>query len=241
MKLNNIGIVLVRTQEPGNAGAACRAMRNTGISELILVSPIDFQAKQNRWMACGSFDLLKNAETAGSLSEALSDKGLTVGFTRRTGSTRGPVITLRESLPEIAAAAEDNKVALVFGNEMNGLSNEELLQCQALVTIPCAPENPSLNLAQAVMVCCYELFSYKKKIPRENRLKLAENRLVEHMYGRLTETLALIGYGNEGDRKVLDCIIRRLRRIFGRSGLEKRDLDTINGMCTQIQNYRNKL
>ena len=157
MSLPSIAVVLSRTSHPGNIGAAARAMKTMGLSDLRLVAPRRFPDPEAVALAAGGADVLDSARVVASLEEALVDRVLSVGFTARSRGLSLPAATVRECAPEIVAAAAEGGVALVFGNETSGLSNEELLRCQRLVTIPANPAYSSLNLAAAVQVACYEL------------------------------------------------------------------------------------
>src|SRR5215471_13504370 len=160
MSLSNCRIVLVHTHYAGNLGATARVMRNFGLTDLVLVAPYCFPTDlEARRMARGGLAILDSARTVPDLGEALADcvysfatSSLTAGLIR--GGTIG---TAAERMPELFAAADAGPVAIVFGPEPHGLSNEEIGRCSGLVHIPVDAEFGSLNLAQAVAICCYEL------------------------------------------------------------------------------------
>jgi len=156
--LQNITVVLVRPQYAGNIGSVCRAMKNMGLSKLILVSPEpDPLSTEAKMMATSAQDLLRKAKILPSLEEALLGFRWIAGTSARKGRNRGPFIFPREICPEIIGHARSIPVAILFGPEDRGLTNEELAPCQALIQIPTHPGLSSLNLAQAVMVMGYEL------------------------------------------------------------------------------------
>jgi len=149
--------VLYRPQSAGNIGAAARALKNMGFDDLRLVGRGPLNDRDAVKMAVHADDLLANATVYPSLAAALADCSLAVGTTSRRGGYRSRATPLRAAAVELDALATANKIAIVFGREDRGLTNRELKLCHRLVTIPTAPEYPSLNLAQAVMVVAYEL------------------------------------------------------------------------------------
>src|SRR6478672_1762081 len=155
--VSSLRIVLSRTSHPGNIGAAARAMKTMGFADLRLVSPKAFPAVEANAMASGAVDVLEAARVFDTLEDALADVVHAVGFSARSRDLSHPVQSLRDAAPDIVARSAHGKVALVFGNETFGLSNEELARCQAFVSIPANPHYASLNLAAAVQVACYEL------------------------------------------------------------------------------------
>src|SRR5574340_149370 len=155
--LSRIRVVLTRTSHPGNIGAAARAMKTMGLTRLFLVDPqcqIDGQA---RAMASNALDVLGRATHCASLAQALDGCVLVAGLTARRREYAAPFKWARDAAPEVIAAAAAGEVALVFGNETSGLSNDELAQCRLPVAIPTDAQFSSLNLAAAVQVMCYEL------------------------------------------------------------------------------------
>src|SRR5574343_601766 len=209
--LKNIGVVLARPNHPGNIGSAARAMKTMGLTRLYLVEPKVFPSEEANVLASGAVDVLEHATVVGSLTEALSDVTVACALTSRRRELTTPLSTPRETAPElIARAREGEQVALVFGNETFGLSIEEVEQCNRLVTIPGNPDYFSLNLAMAVQVMTYELFShtgvnvdYLK--PDGNSATQGE---VDGMVDHLDATLEDIGYYR---RRNSERMIRRLR------------------------------
>jgi tRNA/rRNA methyltransferase len=234
MSLTNLRIVLVRPQDSGNIGAVARAMGNFGVQDLALVDPAQFCRERADVMAVHARTVLDTLRVYSSLPAGVADCGLVVGTTRRPGLYREGAVTLRVSAPQIVAAATANRVALVFGPEDNGLSNEDLRCCQQLVTIPTDPTYASLNLAQAVLVCCYEVFLAAADGGGDRPRVLAVADRQELMYEKLKRALLKIGFLH-GDNP--DHIMFALRRILGRAGLEDRDVRILLGMARQIDWY----
>ena len=237
--LERMRVVLSRPLHPGNIGAAARAMKTMGLAELVLVAPASFPHPQARALAAGATDVLDRARVFATLGEAVADCVLAVGLSRRERELGPPTATPREAVPELLALAEQGPVALVFGNETFGLSNEELAHCQRIITIPANPTYPSLNLGAAVQVMAYELHlatlsreSDRQRAPQKppERVSLGE---MEYFYRRLEETLIHIGFLNPAHPKRL---MPRLRRLFDRCGLEKEELSILLGILKKANN-----
>lgn len=238
--MGNISVVLVGTRNSGNVGSVARAMKNCGVGRMVLVDPPPLDTPDLRKLAWGSLDIVEGARVCATLDEALGEYGLVVGATRRRGRVRRPVTDLREAIPRIAAATKRNRVAILFGREDKGLSNEELAYCQCAVSIRAAREMPSLNVAQAVMVVLHELFEYASSDHVEQPAELVTQDRLLPLYARLEAALAGIGYANEGDRAVLGSVMKTLRRIFGRSGIADDEWRALHGICQQIEQYIEK-
>lgn len=234
--LQKIEIVLVRSLRPGNIGAVARAMKNMGLTQLVLVEPSDHSALGGSsaayQMAYGATEILKRARVVKTLSQAVSRAGLVVGTTARLRKGCGGLLPLPKVVPEILSCAARQRVAVVFGSERTGLTNDETALCQRLVIIPTAPDFPSLNLAQAVMVVLYELWrSLSGKIIMPART-LALSQELERFYQDLEELLVKIEFvkGRQGQ-----FILADLRRIFGRVGLDSREVRILRGILRQIR------
>lgn len=230
-----IAFVLCRPMQSGNIGSVARALKNMGFTDLRLVAPV--ASSRNRAatsMAVHGGDVLTASTIHSDLAAALADCTLTVGTTCRPGLYRSGVVSLRTAASELVSAAAVNRVAIVFGPEDHGLSNDELKACQRLVTIPTADDYRSLNLAQAVMLVAYELrmaatAGLAKPPPAPQR---AAARDVEAMLVRMADALVEIGFLPADNP---DHIMFALREIFGRSGLTPRELDILNGIARQIK------
>lgn len=235
--LKNIRVVLARPSHPGNIGSAARAMKTMGLTRLTLVAPRDFPSTEANTLASGAVDVLEQAQVCASLSEALADVTLAAALTSRRREIATPLLTPRDAASELlACAAQGQQVALVFGNETFGLSIEEVEQCNLLVTIPGNPDYFSLNLAQAVQVLAYELFSqtgYGLDALRQP-VEHASHAQVEGFYQHLEHTLQQIGFF---ERRPSDRLMRRLRTLFNRSRLQREEIDILRGMLKQIERH----
>jgi TrmH family RNA methyltransferase len=224
--------VLVEPQHAGNIGAVARAMKNMSLSQLVLVHPVDHLAMPARMMAMHAFDILQQARTVATLAEAVADAGYVVGTTRRIRKTRQAHLSPRAIAPLLLELAAANPVALVFGREDSGLTNDELQQCHERITIPAHPQFGSLNLAQAVLLVCYELYLATVAEPRLSPPKLATAAELERLYTRLHQVLDRVGFlhGSHPDR-----MMGYFRRFFARHGLRSRDVKTFLGVFRQIE------
>ncbi|MBN1283181.1 MAG: RNA methyltransferase [Proteobacteria bacterium] len=235
---NNLAIVLVAPQGPANIGAAARAMKNFGISDLRLVTPCDHLSDEARRWAVAASDLLESAKIFPTLDAALMDIAFSAAFTRRFGKGRKRRMSVAEAAPVLAARASDGGAALVFGPEESGLANEHIERCDATVEIPSSAALPSLNLAQSVLVACYEMSrmippASSDPDPRMQESYLPRERISELM----TEAelaLAALGYDDEEPWQLRSRIRERLERIFGRAGLTERDAGMIEGLLSRI-------
>lgn len=228
----NIRIVLVEPKVPGNTGAAARAIKNMGLASLVLVRPWFHGHPQARYMAHGSEDVLERAEVHDTLSGAVAGSVLVVGTTRRR-RTSAPFSNPRNAAPLILESSASGPVSVLFGREDRGLLNDELKLCQLLVAIPSSRTQPSLNLAQAVMVMAYELFSAEHPgVP--SPLDLAPSEEIEVMYGHLARSLETLGFRERNDGV---NYMKSLRRVFSRTRLERRDVASIHKLCGEIDRF----
>lgn len=228
----NISFVLVGPTEPGNIGAAARAIKNMGFRKLELMAPVPYLTEEARAMACQAKDVLEHAKVYRTFRSAIAGKSLVVGTTRRVGSRRGMIMDVPEAARRIAGVARSSRVGILFGNEHNGLTNRELEECGLVLTIPADPIFPSLNLAQSVMVVAYELSRVDSKA---RPLPLVENREVQRLFLRIPKILKSMGYRPAGDKDLAAEITRHLKRLLGRSGLTEWELSMLLGLCTQVE------
>jgi len=230
MHLGSVSIILVRPRFPENIGSVARAMKNMGLSRLFVVngsSPLHANAYK---LASGAEDILERAEEFFTLREAISEMGCVVGTTSRRGKERGPDLTPEALARKLIPLSQNNLIGLAFGSEKEGLTNEELSLCHLYARIPSMASFPSLNLAQAVMVVSYELFRASIEVPKkEVRLVPAEQmqRMLEHM----EKTLLRIGFLDSNNPK---RIMRVLRRLFGRSQMDEREVKILEGIWSQM-------
>jgi tRNA/rRNA methyltransferase len=230
-----IAFVLCRPMQSGNIGSVARALKNMGFTDLRLVAPVaSARDRAATSMAVHGADVLTASTIHRDLAAALADRTVTVGTTCRPGLYRRGVVSLRSAASELVTAAAVNRVAIVFGPEDHGLTNDELKVCQRLVTIPTADDYRSLNLAQAVMLVAYELRMAATAEPANPAPapQRAAARDVEAMLGRMADALVEIGFLPADNP---DHIMFALRQIFGRSGLTPRELDILNGIARQIK------
>jgi tRNA/rRNA methyltransferase len=230
----DLRVVLVRPMGSGNIGSIARAMKNFGLRDLAVVAGGRTQSLLARSMAAHARDVLKSARRFATLPEAVADCGLVVGTTCRGGLYREHSRSPRVSAPEIAAAARKGRCALVFGPEDHGLSNEDLKHCQRLITIPTDPEYASLNLAQAATLCLYEIFIAALDEAVDEEIERAPAEDVERLFDKMKKSLLEIGYL---DPQNPEHILLAFRRIFGRGGLEEKDVRILIGLFRQIEWY----
>jgi len=230
MNLNSISILLVRPRYPENIGSVARAMKNMGLNRLVVVdgsSPLHRDAYK---LASGAEGILERAEEFPSLREAISEMEYVVGSTSRAGKERSPLLTPKNVAEKLIPISEENSIALVFGSEKEGLTNEELSLCHLYVRIPSVESFPSLNLAQAVMVLCYELFQSSTTNQKETG-PLASSDHLERMFAHMERTLLAIEFL---DAKQPERIMRVLRKIFGRSQMDEREVQIFQGIWSKI-------
>jgi tRNA (cytidine32/uridine32-2'-O)-methyltransferase len=242
MNFHSIRIVLVNTTHPGNIGAAARAMKNMGLSQLFLVNPECFPHAEATARASGADDLLANAQVVNSLDAALLDCTLIIGTSARMRTLPWPELNPKDAAEKIVAESKYSEVAIVFGQERSGLSNEELERCHFLLHIPCNPEYPSLNLAAAVQVVCYEIrMAAQTSLPENIQTNLddfATATEMQNFYQHLQQTLLDIEFLNV---KHPGKMMHRLKRLFNRSRLEVTELNILRGILTQMQKQLSKL
>jgi TrmH family RNA methyltransferase len=235
--LSNIRIVMVGTTHPGNIGAAARAMKNMGLSDLALVAPKIFPSEQATARASGAVDVLEEARTFETLDQALADRQLVIGASARLRTIAWPQLSPRECARKLLGEGWNGKAAIVFGRERTGLDNEELERCHYLLHIPCNPAFSSLNVAAAVQVVAYELFLATSEAgageTEEDEEALATGEEMESFHGHLLQTLYEVGFLHA--RKSSPTLIRRLRRIFIRSSLAKTDIHILRGILSAVQ------
>lgn len=239
--LDNIEVVLVEPQSSGNIGSTARAMKNTGLSNLVLINPCDYLNNEALSMACKAGEVLKGAVVHSTLRDFLKGSVVTVGTTRRVGKDR-PVMLLEEAVPVILGFARAGRVAVLFGREDRGLKNYEIPLCDMLVEIPAHVDYPSVNLSHAVFIVCHHLFMASAwEAPERGPLsgpafEVAPREDIERMYEHLERALRALEYGEKGGEYLLDLILKNFRRLFGRTGLRQREVNMIRGILTQIEN-----
>jgi TrmH family RNA methyltransferase len=232
-------IVLVNPSHPGNIGAAARAMKTMGLSSLTLVDPQSFPSAEATARASGADDVLYSARVCATLDEALAGCQTSIATSARARELGVTELTPREMAKRAIDDAEHGDVAIVFGREKYGLTNDELDRCQAMVKVPTVPSFSSLNLASTVQIVSYELrlallgaeaprSAGAGKTREPERVGVDE---LEGMFGHFEKTLARVGYFDPDNPGRL---MRRLRRLFGRSGIEPSELKILRGMLTAV-------
>ena len=234
--LDNIRIVLVNTSHTGNIGSTARAMKTMGLSDLYLVDPVSAPDGKSSALAAGAGDVLANATIVSDLSDAVKDCSLIVGTSARSRTLPWPMLTPRECGVKMVQEGQKGPVALVFGRENNGLSNDELQLCHFHVCIPANPEYSSLNLAAAVQTLCYEirmgyldLDSYPEL---ESEYPLSED--LERFYVHLENTLTETGFIVKNHPGV---VMTKLRRIVNRARPESQELNILRGILSAIDKH----
>jgi TrmH family RNA methyltransferase len=234
MDLNSVDVVLVRPARPANVAAACRALKNMGLSRVTLVGePAVEIPAEARALAYGAWDVLDSAHGAATLEEAVADATTVVGTTGRSTPGAQPA---RELAARVASLAAGERLALVFGPEASGLTRRELALCHHTVHVPTSPEHPSLNLAQAVLLLAYELRLVALASPgspsvRRGPSAVATAGEVENAVGDLGKALLAIGYLNPANP---EAILAELRQILVRAAVTPREVTLLRGMARQI-------
>lgn len=237
---DRVRIVLVNSTHPGNIGGAARAIKNMGLSRLYLVAPRDFPADRAVWRAANAVDVLDNAVVVDNLDDAVAGCGLVVGTSARERRIPWPLLNPRECGERVCREAAHHDVAIVFGREDRGLTNEELQKCNYHVHIPSNPEYSSLNLAAAVQVLCYEVRMASLSATQSESLSLpdwdmppARAEDLELYFQHLEQALVDLGFH---DRTNPRQTMTRLRRLYGRIRLDEMELSILRGVLTSIQN-----
>ena len=235
--LDHVTIVLNRPRFSENIGAAARAIQNMGIGRLMVVDPEDYDPeKVNRMATHAAKDVVNRIARSDNLAEALADFTYIVGTTARLGGERQVVYSPRHMAEKIIDISEENQVAIVFGPEDRGLVNEDIRLCHDLINIP-THQFSSLNLAQAVMVVCYELFAASKTTTGTYIPRLANRYELDGMYQQLKDLLVRIDYIKPDNPEYW---MGNLRRFFSRMGLRAKEVTIIRGLCRQVNWFAEK-
>lgn len=234
-----IRIVLVETSLPRNIGSAARAMKNMGLAELWLVRPQQFPHAEATALASSAADVLDRARVVDAIGAAIADCGLVLGASARPRNANWTVLDPREAAARCVTAATGRPVAILFGNERNGLANEDLALCHALVSIPANPEYESLNLAQAVQILAYEIRMAQGAVPRmlPRDVPPATAGQVERLHAHLAEVLGEIGFT---DARNAPHVLARLQRLLGRAAPDEEEVQVLRGILTAIQQSRRR-
>ena len=235
VKTENITIVLKGPKYAGNVGSVARCAKNMGIEKIIVIDGRDLPVAEMKQMSTHfAADLINQMKYFDNLEDALAGFEFVVGTTARLGSGRGPVVSPREIAAILRDLSRNNRVALLFGPEDTGLSNEDLRLCHSLVTIPASQKLKSINLSHAVMILCYELFMTERGEMDVFTPRLAAVADIEGMYEQLKTLLQKIGFLNPQNPEYW---MLHIRRFFSRTKLYARDVKIIRGICRQLDWY----
>lgn len=246
---DQIRIVLVETSHSGNIGAVARAMKNMGLANLCLVNPASFPDEASYARAAGASDVLDRAQVVGSLDEALADCVLVMGTSARGRKVPWPVMAPPQAAAKASEYSAQGQVALVFGRENNGLSNEELQRCHYHIHVPSNPDYSSLNLSMAVQVVCYELrMHYLRNLEDSDASPYLDSMVapgdsgwdvppanvndVEGFFGHLEQVLQEVDFHRRDNPRQL---MTRLRRLFQRAHLDQMEINILRGILTSVQ------
>ena len=234
----SIRIVLVGTTHPGNIGAVARAMKNMGVSDLVLVNPRYFPRGDATARASGATDILESTKVVTTLADALTDCVYVAGASARARTINWPTMGVRDCAERLLTESKQGKVAAVFGPEKSGLHNDDLDLCHTLLTIPTDPDFSSLNLAMAVQILTYEL-RVAGAIDRgpgfESEAPPASGEEMERFYTHLERVLQDIRFLNPENPRYL---MRRLRRLYIRARPDKNEANILRGILTAIDRIR---
>ena len=239
MNLENIKIVMVETTHPGNIGAAARAMKNMCLSQLVLVNP-KCSIEENAYArAAGANNILDDVTQVNALTEAVADCSLVVGTSARLRSLAWPELNPQAVADKVFALPDDQSVALVFGREHAGLTNDELQHCQYTVTIPTNPDFSSLNVASAIQVLSYEIYKLhadtKQPVEPMNVEPPADSGELEGYFNHLEQVLVSTGFLDPSNPRQM---MKRLRRLYQRAEPSKNEINILRGTLTSVEKFR---
>lgn len=240
MSTENIRIVLVNTSHPGNIGGVARAMKNMGLSQLYLVAPRDYPHEQAQWRAASAKDILDAAVVVPTLEDAIRDCQFVVGTSARERRIPWPLLDARQCAEQMAQASEREQVAVLFGREDRGLTNDELQVCNLHLNIPTSGAYSSLNLAMAVQIVAYELnmviSSSSLTVSKTEQWDspFASQGDMEHFYKHLEETLIDVEFLDPAAPRQL---MSRLRRLYSRIRLDEMELNILRGVLAETQKW----
>jgi len=234
---SNIRIVLVEPSHPGNIGGAARAMKTMGLSELVLVNPARYPDPQAQWRAAGAQDVLESARICADVNEAIADCHWVVGTSTRSRRIPWPLQMAQEVASDLLAKPAATRIAILFGTETSGLANEELQKCHCHLQIPANPEYPSLNLAMAVQVVCYELNRQATDVEQARSwdrppASVAETEALFEHFERVLVAADFLNPDNPGQT------MTRLRRLFTRITPDETEVQILRGILTTLERSR---
>lgn len=239
MKLENIKIVMVETTHPGNIGAAARAMKNMCLSQLVLVNPKCPIGERAYSRGSGANNILDDRLTVETLPEAVSDCQLVVGTSARLRSLAWPELTPESLAQKTSLLSDTEKVAIVFGREHAGLTNEELQHCNYTVTIPTNPDFSSLNVASAIQVVSYEIYKHLLNSSNSKTQDVsdqsADSAALEGFFSHLEQVLVSTGFLDETNPRQM---MKRLRRLYLRAEPDQNEVNILRGILSAVEKYK---
>lgn len=239
MKLENIKVVMVETTHPGNIGAAARAMKNMGLSRLVLVNP-KCKIGERAYSRCsGANNVLDDRITVETLPQAVADCQVVIGTSARLRTLAWPELTPETLAQKALSMSDDERVAIIFGRENSGLTNDELQHCHYTVTIPTNAEFSSLNVASAIQVIAYEIFKRfnpeNRQMTPEKHEPLADSEELEGYFSHLQQVLVATGFLDQANPRQM---MKRLRRLYLRALPSKNEVNILRGILSAVEKYR---
>ena len=234
----DLRVVLVETSHPGNIGAVARAMKNMGLQQLVLVRPKQFPDPEATARASGADDLLRSARVVESVEAAIGDCGLVAATTSRDRDQYFRVRDVREGAAQLVTQARTGPVALLFGNERTGLTNDELALAHLLLRIPANPEYASLNLAMAVQLVAYETWRARgaQYVQQPPAMALASAAEMERLFTHLQQVMDEVGFRDRTPGGT--SLMNRIRRFMHRAELDQNEVNILRGILTAVQQKR---
>lgn len=235
-EIGDIRIVMCETSHPGNIGAAARAMKNMGLSQMILVSPKQYPNAVATERAAGADDILQKAKVVSSLEEAIADCELIIGTSARPREIQWPVLTAKQCAEKVCEFPKKEKVAIIFGTERSGLTNEALAMCHYHLIIPANPNYESLNLSQAIQIISYEIFQYfnercERITSEPAKARLANLEEVNGVFEHLIQVMQEVGFIEPKPTRIL---MMRLKRMILRAKLEIEEVHILRGIFKAV-------
>jgi TrmH family RNA methyltransferase len=236
----SIRIVLVDTSHPGNVGAVARAMKNMGLTEMVLVRPKQFPHAEATARASGADDVLAGARVVGSVAEAVADCGFVVATTSRERDQYYRVLDVRDAAARLVEESARSPAAVLFGAERTGLTNEDIAAAHVLLRIPANPEYVSLNLAMAVQLVSYEIFRARggRYVPDAPATPLATPEQMTRLYAHLAEVLEQIDFRDRTQSGT--NLMMRIRMFLQRAELDQNEINILRGILTAVQRKRRR-
>ena len=229
--LSRVTFILCRSRSGGNIGAAARAVKNMGIGGLALAAPEDYHKAEARMFASNASDVLEGASTFDTIDDAVADRAVVLGTSRRIKSHRLRIMTPREAARYVLRNMGEGKAAILFGPEDNGLTSEDLAKCHAVISIPVDDKQPSLNLAQAVMVIAYELRMCMDELPSVRSFGEASDSEISQMFKQASAVLDKSGFFMRNPK---ERVLLHLKEIFANGVSTSQDARIIRGIFRRI-------